>query len=159
MAQVHKLEVEAEIKSCPDKLFDVYKNKAYLMPQICPDKIHSIQVLESDGKSVGSVRLWTYVMGVSVIAKDRIGAVDEERRSITFEVVGGDVTNYFNNFKATLEVLISDDQNNNNHNYKVKWRLEYEKASEDVADPHSHLHFLLNISAQIDDYLFKNHTD
>lgn len=213
MAQLHKLELQTQITSPPEKFFDIYKNKTYLMPSISPDKLQSIQVLEGDGKSVGSVRLWTYVMGkvqtklgpifyflslfffrriwlhchawdsvnlctnstcatykltsdrqtenllsdqrkkhlkvsvsgIPVIAKDKIVAVDEENKSIAFELIGGEVTKYFKSFKATLEADVN----------KVKWSLEYEKASEDVPHPHSHLEFLVNMSREIDAYLLK----
>lgn len=63
MAQLHKLELQTLIISSPQKFFDVYHTKTSLMPSISPDKLQSIEVLEGDGKSVGSVRLWTYVMG------------------------------------------------------------------------------------------------
>lgn len=63
MAQLHKLELQTLIISSPRKFFDVYHSKTYLMPSMSPDKLQSIKVLQGDGKSVGSVRLWTYVMG------------------------------------------------------------------------------------------------
>lgn len=63
MAQIHKIEVQTQTRSSPDRVFDIYKNKSYLMPKISPDKLQSIEVIEGDGISVGSVRLWTYVMG------------------------------------------------------------------------------------------------
>lgn len=65
MAQLRRLHLETEIKCSPDKLFDVYKNKIGLLAKISPDKLRSIEVLEGDGKTVGSVRLWTYVLGKS----------------------------------------------------------------------------------------------
>ncbi|KAK4423444.1 MLP-like protein [Sesamum alatum] len=149
MAQLHKLQLQTQIRSSPDKIFDVYKNKTHLMPTISPDKLQSIQVLQGDGKSVGSVRLWTYVMGVAVIAKDKIVAVDEENKSITFELIGGEVTKYFNVFRATFEARSEGDMN------MVKWSVEYEKASEDVPHPHSHLEFLVNLSREVDAFLLK----
>ncbi|KAK6134139.1 hypothetical protein DH2020_032089 [Rehmannia glutinosa] len=147
MAQLHKLELQTQIRSSPFKIFDVYKNKTYLMPKISPDKLKTVEILEGDGKSVGSVRLWTYVMGIPVIAKDKIVAVDEEKKSITFELIGGEVTKYFKNFKATFEAIAQTDKN------MVKWTLEYEKASEDVPNLHSHLEFLVNMAMEIDAYL------
>ncbi|CAA0817173.1 Polyketide cyclase/dehydrase and lipid transport superfamily protein [Striga hermonthica] len=150
MAQLHKIELQTQIRSSPSKLFDVYKNKIYLMPKICPNKVEKVDVLEGDGKSLGSVRLWTYVMGVPVIAKDKIVAVDEEKRSITFELIDGEVTKYFNHFKATFVATTAKANMN-----LVKWILEYEKASEDVPNPSGHLEFLANMVMEIDAYLFK----
>ncbi|KAL0446771.1 UNVERIFIED_CONTAM: MLP-like protein [Sesamum latifolium] len=149
MAQLHKLQHKTQIRSSPDKIFDVYKNKTYLMPNISPDKLQSIQVLQGDGKSIGSVRLWTYVMGVPVVAKDKIVAVDEENKSITFELIGGEVTKYFNTFTATFQATGEGDRN------MVTWSVEYEKASDDVPHPHSHLEFLVNMSRDVDAFLLK----
>ncbi|XP_057777506.1 MLP-like protein 34 [Salvia miltiorrhiza] len=146
MAQLHKLELQTLITSSPHKFFDIYHNKTYLMPTICPDKLQSVQVLQGDGKNVGSVRLWTYVMGVPVIAKDKIVGVDEVNKSITFELIDGEVTKYYKRFVATLE---AEGVNT------VKWSLEYEKASEDVPHPHSHLQFLGAMATDIDAYLLK----
>lgn len=64
---------------------------------------------------------------------------------MTFELIGGEVTNYYKSFKATMEA-----QSN-----MVKWSLEYEKADESVPNPHSHLAFLLNQSKEVDAYLLK----
>lgn len=63
MAQLCKLELQTHIKSSPTIFYDIYSTKTSLQPKIVPGRIRSIQVLEGDGKSVGSVRLWTYVMG------------------------------------------------------------------------------------------------
>ncbi|KAI5676601.1 hypothetical protein M9H77_07551 [Catharanthus roseus] len=77
-----------------------------------------------------------------VIAKDRVDSVDEVNKRIAFELIGGEVTNYFKSFKATLEA-----SENGNANI-VKWTLEYEKANEDVPTPNSHLDFLLSVSKE-----------
>lgn len=63
MSQLCKLEAQTEIKSSPDKFYDIYKKKTYLQLKIVPGKIQSIQVLEGDGETAGSIRLWTYIMG------------------------------------------------------------------------------------------------
>ncbi|XP_057477458.1 MLP-like protein 423 isoform X2 [Actinidia eriantha] len=149
MAQLYRLEHQIEIKSSPDRFFDIYKNKTYLMPKISPDNIQSIQVLEGDGRSVGSVRMWTYILGSPVIAKDKIDAVDEENKSITFDLIGGEVTNYYKSFKATLQATSKDGTN------LAKWTLEYEKANENVPTPHSHIDFLATLGREIDSYLLK----
>ncbi|KAI5676602.1 hypothetical protein M9H77_07552 [Catharanthus roseus] len=66
MSQLCKLEAQTEIKSSPDKFYDIYKKKTYLQLKIVPGKIQSIQVLEGDGETAGSIRLWTYIMVVVV---------------------------------------------------------------------------------------------
>ncbi|KAI3433158.1 Bet_v_1 domain-containing protein [Psidium guajava] len=150
MAKVGKIEKQARIKSPPEKLFDIYKNKIDLMPKISPDKLRSIEVIEGDGKSVGSVRLWTYFLGDSVVAKDKIDAIDEVNKSITFDIISGEVTKYFSSYKATIQ-LVSEGQNNS-----VKWSVEYEKMNEQVPDPHPQLDFLITMAKEVDNYLVQN---
>ncbi|KAI4386487.1 hypothetical protein MLD38_004417 [Melastoma candidum] len=152
MARLHKLELQAEIKSPPDRVFDVYKNKIDLMPKISPQKLRSIQVLQGDGSSVGSVRLWTYFLGEPVEAKDRIDAIDERNMSITFDIIGGEVTKYFKSYKATIQLVLGEGGSKS----FVKWSVEYEKASEGVPDPHAQLDFLITMAKEVDAYLLRN---
>lgn len=58
-----KLEVEVEIKSEADKYWKNIRESHTLFPKICSDLYKSIEVLEGDGRSVGSVRLITYADG------------------------------------------------------------------------------------------------
>ena len=84
-----------------------------------------------------------------MIAKDKIVAIDEEKGSMTFDLIGGEVTNYYKSFKATITVEAQAKA----HTHLVKWSLEYEKADENVPTPHSHLAFLVNFSRDVDAFL------
>lgn len=57
MGSIGKLEVEIEVKSEADKLWDGIKDSTTLFPKAFPDLFNTIQLLEGDGKSIGSVRL------------------------------------------------------------------------------------------------------
>ena len=61
MAQIAKMQVEAEIKAGAETFYEVFRSKGYLLPKICPDMIKDIRVLEGDWGTVGSVKQWTYV--------------------------------------------------------------------------------------------------
>ncbi|KAL0326889.1 UNVERIFIED_CONTAM: hypothetical protein Sangu_1766900 [Sesamum angustifolium] len=102
-----------------------------------------------DDKRLLCVRNAYRVTGVAVVAKDKIVAVDEANKSITFELIGGEVTKYFNTFRATFQATVEGDRN------MLTWSVEYEKASEDVPHPHSHLEFLVNLSREVDAFLVK----
>ena len=67
MAQIAKMEAQVEIKSPSNKFYEVLSSKAHLLPKACPDKIKSIEVVEGDWKSVGSVKLWTYCIGKATL--------------------------------------------------------------------------------------------
>ncbi|KAK9106083.1 hypothetical protein Scep_022927 [Stephania cephalantha] len=71
----HVIDVESEI-SCPaDKMYDLLKNQLTQLPVIFPEIYKNAQVLEGDGKSLGSVRRWTYVIHHT---SDEILEVDEK---------------------------------------------------------------------------------
>lgn len=58
-----KLEVEVEVKSSADKFWGGIKESSDLFPKIFPDQFKSIEIVEGDGISVGSVRLIKYGEG------------------------------------------------------------------------------------------------
>lgn len=63
MASIGKLDVEVEVKSDADKFWGIIKDSVTILPKACPNDYQSIEVLEGDGKSIGSVRLITYGEG------------------------------------------------------------------------------------------------
>ena len=67
MAQIDKMETHVEKKSPANEFYEVFSSKAHLIPKACPDKIKSIEVVEGDWKSVGSVKLWTYCIGKATL--------------------------------------------------------------------------------------------
>lgn len=63
MASNGKLEVEVEVKAPADKFWETMRDSNTLFPKVFPDLYKSIEVLEGDGKSVGSIRLVTFADG------------------------------------------------------------------------------------------------
>lgn len=63
MAAIDKLDVEVEVKSHADKFWGLIRESVTVLPKAFPIDYKSIEVLEGDGKSVGSVRLVTYGEG------------------------------------------------------------------------------------------------
>lgn len=63
MAQIYKEQVEFEIKSQADKLFEAFTTKPYLIAKGCPKMVSSVELVEGDGKTIGSVYLWKYAIG------------------------------------------------------------------------------------------------
>lgn len=58
-----KMEVQTEVNSSADKLYNVFRHEAQLMPKIIPAKMKDVELLQGDWGTVGSVKLWTYVPG------------------------------------------------------------------------------------------------
>lgn len=96
-SSVQTLDVEVELKSPADKLWNAIRDSASLFPKAFPDQYKSIEVLEGDGKSAGSVRLINYADGNSFIHSLIIMCV-----YIYIHVVSSDVFILFLSFDLRL---------------------------------------------------------
>ena len=64
MALTGKLEAETEIKVSADKFFKIFRSQAHHIPNASSDKIHKIEVHEGDWESHGSIKHWSYTIGM-----------------------------------------------------------------------------------------------
>ncbi|XP_038892372.1 MLP-like protein 423 [Benincasa hispida] len=153
MASDGMLSVEVEVKSVADKFWNSMRDSTIIFPKAFPHDYKSIDVLEGDGKAVGSVRLITYSEGSPIVkeSKERIEAVDEEKRSVSYSVIEGDLLKYYKSFKGHITVSPKEDESGS----LVKWSCEFEKASEEVPDPHLIKDFVVKNFSELDDYVLK----
>lgn len=63
MGSSGKLEVDVEVKSPADKFWGFIRDSTILFPKALSHDYKSIEVLEGDGKAVGSIRHITYAEG------------------------------------------------------------------------------------------------
>ncbi|KAJ9135767.1 hypothetical protein P3X46_032910 [Hevea brasiliensis] len=150
MAQIEKLEVQTEIKSSAAKFYEILRSKAYLIPKICPDYVKDIQALQGDWDSVGSVRLWTYVAGNCETVKEKVESIDEQSRTITFNILEGEIMKHYKTYKPIVQVTTIGPGS------LAKWSIEYEKKNEDIPPPHKYMEFLANFNKAVDAYLLAN---
>ncbi|CDP20847.1 unnamed protein product [Coffea canephora] len=145
------LEAEIRIKFDPDEYFHTFAGKAHQLPSLCSDKMHGIDVHEGDWKTTGSVKLLTYAIDGKVeTVKERIG-VDEENRTITYEVLEGHILEQYKTYKAKFQVISKGDSN------FAKWGIEYENFSENERPPFHYLQWLVHAAKDVDASLLKAH--
>ena len=75
--------------------------------------------------------------------------VDEENKTVTMNVVEGDIVKYFKIFKCTIQVTVKDKGS------LVTWSVEYEKLNESGPAPDAYLNFAMGIVENVDAYLLK----
>ncbi|KAE8730093.1 hypothetical protein F3Y22_tig00003041pilonHSYRG00817 [Hibiscus syriacus] len=84
------------MKSSADKFFDVYKNKAYLIPKMSNQTVTDVKLLQGDWNSEGSFRLWHIaVAGKIEPVKEMMEKVDDTNRTIVYKLVEGDIMNAY----------------------------------------------------------------
>ncbi|KAK6922133.1 Bet v I/Major latex protein [Dillenia turbinata] len=144
------LGVEVEVKSNADKFWQGIRDSTTLFPKLFPDQYKSIEVLEGDGKSVGSIRLITYAGGALVQeSKEKIESVDETKKAVSYSVIEGDLLKYYKKFLGHIDVSPKGEGSS------VKWACEFEKASEEVPDPNVIKDFVVKNFKELDEFLLK----
>ncbi|KAL7000941.1 hypothetical protein U1Q18_002093 [Sarracenia purpurea var. burkii] len=124
MAQVYKEEIQREYNCPADKFFEIFSNQISLASNICPDKIKSMEVLQGDGASVGSiVRGECNFENSHHSGTHRVAALDKDNKSITIEVLDGDMTKHHKAIKITVHAIPKGNR------CLVNWSAEYEKIN------------------------------
>ncbi|KAK3442356.1 hypothetical protein EUGRSUZ_B02546 [Eucalyptus grandis] len=145
------LEAEVEVKSPADKFWVSMRDSTKLFPKIFPDQYKNIEVLEGDGKAPGSVRLFTYGEGSPLVkvSKEKIDGVDEADKVVTYSVIDGDLLKYYKNFNGSIKVIPKGDGS------LVKWSCGFEKASDEIPDPHVIKDFAIQNFKELDEFILK----
>lgn len=72
--------------------------------------------------------------------------MDEEKKTVSYSVIEGDLLKYYKSFKGHISVSPKGEGSS------VKWSCEYEKASEEIPDPHIIKDFVVKNFRELDDY-------
>ncbi|KAF9609574.1 hypothetical protein IFM89_017213 [Coptis chinensis] len=146
-----RLAFDMEAQSSADKLWGGIKETTTLFPKIFPEQIKSIEVLEGDGFSVGTIRLLKYAEGtpMTTFVKEKIEFVDIPNKTIVCRLVDGEITSLYKNIKAKIQVVPKGSGS------LVKWSAELEKLSNDVPDPIMIQDYAAKFISGLDAYLLK----
>jgi len=143
-----KVEADVEIKASPEKFHEILGGRPHHISNVCPDKIQGCALHEGDWGTEGSVIYWDYVHdGQAKVAKEKIEAIDETNKSITFKVIEGDLLKEYKSFKIFVQASPKGEGS------LVHWSMEYEKLKEDVPEPKTLLQFAVDMSKDIDGHL------
>ncbi|RZC72181.1 hypothetical protein C5167_035382 [Papaver somniferum] len=160
MSKIVGAQVETELKCSADKFYNLFRHNIMLLPTIFPQFYKSVKIVKGDGKSsVGNIREWQYVTpGASskvISVKEIVKSVDEDNRSITFSVLGGDLMTQYKTFDIIMTVTPKDVDNIEESGSKVKWWIQYEKRTEDVHSPDAHIQVAAAITKELGHYLLQ----
>ncbi|KAI3983625.1 hypothetical protein MKX01_000637 [Papaver californicum] len=159
MTQIVGAQVETELKCSADKFYNLFRHNMMHLTTIFPQFYKSVKILKGDGKSsVGSIREWQYVVPASsevMSVKEIVKSVDEDNRSITFSVLGGDLLTHYKSFDVTMTVTPKDVDNIKESGSKVKWWIQYEKRTEHVHSPDAHIGLVAVVTKELDHYLLQ----
>ncbi|MED6107761.1 hypothetical protein PIB30_017253 [Stylosanthes scabra] len=152
MAICGKISVEVAIKVEASKFFHILAKELHNIQNIC-ERVHGANLHEGDDwHHPDSVKHWTCLIdGKAITCKEKIEAIDEEKKSLSYKLFDGDVGLNYKVFKVNVQVT----ETNNNEGALVKWSVEYEKINEDVKTPYAYLEYYEKGTKEIDDHLLK----
>ncbi|KAJ8625396.1 hypothetical protein MRB53_033926 [Persea americana] len=82
---------------------------------------------------------------------DRVDSTDDEKMTIKYSVIDGDVIGGFcTKFQPTLQIIPKE------NGCLAEWAVDYEKANEEVADPHVVVEFIIEVLHALDEHVLKN---
>jgi hypothetical protein len=94
-----------------------------------------------------SCRSCETVDGEAKVAKEKIVAIDDTKKSITFKVIEGDLLKEYKSFEIVVQATPKGEGS------LVHWTMEYEKLKDDIPEPNSLLQFAIDLSKDIDAHL------
>ncbi|KAG8634754.1 MLP-like protein 28 [Manihot esculenta] len=145
-----KLEIHFWIDAPADQFHDVFSSRPYLIPNMSPHKILSVDLLEGEWGKEGAIICWKYFYGGSVqVAKQVIETIDNVNLLTVYKVIEGDVLKEYKSFKLTVQATPKGEGS------VVRWTLEYEKIHENIQDPYSLLEFIVQFSKDVSAHLVK----
>lgn len=84
------------------------------------------------------------------MCKEKVEVVDEEKKTVGYSIVEGDVLSFYKSFKAQLVVEPKEEGS------LVKWTCEFEKSKDDAPDPEIIFKaFAVKTFQDLDAYLIK----
>ena len=122
MSLIGKKSVQIEIKSCGDLFHELLGKKPHQVSNLAPNHVQGCDLHEGDWGSDESIIVWKYFHdGKNRVAK-QIVLVDEEKKTVTFDVIEGDLKELYKTFLITLHV------DKNGETNLVTWTFEIREA-------------------------------
>ncbi|CAK9318404.1 unnamed protein product [Citrullus colocynthis] len=100
------MESEVEIRASASKFHEIFHKRIHHISKISIDMIHGIDLHEGQWGKVGSIICWRYLLdGKAKSTKEIVEEVDEEKNSITFTVIEGELLEEYKGFKFKLQCI------------------------------------------------------
>ncbi|KAK9150116.1 hypothetical protein Syun_008425 [Stephania yunnanensis] len=116
------------------KAWEMYRDDN-IISKINPDMLACAEYIQGDGSpgSLRRFRLGPAVQGYVRESTEKIEKVDEAKRSVTYSVIGGDLTDMYRPYRVTFSF------HHRHHRHDAclaEWKAEYDPVSPATPPPH-----------------------
>ena len=153
MAPVGKVERKLEVQISADDYYNLFKSQVYKLAHISSDIVQKVELQEGcQWHTNGGVKSWNVIHeGKAISAKERM-EIDDASKSVTFNIIEGDMMKEFKSFKTTMQAVPKGD----GEGCIANWCIEYEKLNENVPAPISYLDTVEKLTRDIEAHLVSN---
>ncbi|XP_028767191.1 MLP-like protein 28 [Neltuma alba] len=144
---VSALEADVELQTSASKFLQIFSTKTYELATISPDIVQVLKLFLVMGHCRLLLRHQLHVRsdGMPQVAKDVVESINLIDLSAVFKVIEGDLLDVYDSFKFILKLTP-----NVLSGSVVHWTMEYEKRSDDTADPTSLMKEVIQLSKDVD---------
>ncbi|CAA2980502.1 kirola-like [Olea europaea subsp. europaea] len=147
MGLLGKLVAQIEFKAGGDVFHELFTHRPHHVSTTAPEKVHGCDLHQGEFGKEGSIICWKYTHdGKKRVAKQVVEAIDEEKKSITFKMLEGDLMELYKNFIIKIHIETKGDID------LVTWTLDYEMPNEDVPHPITLLAFFIDLTKAIESH-------
>ncbi|GAB4828760.1 hypothetical protein Ancab_040615 [Ancistrocladus abbreviatus] len=140
-----KLIAKFELRSSGDLFHEMFSRKPHQIKHVSPQHVQGCEVHKGQFGTPGSIIFWNYALdGKPCVAKEIVEAIDVENKTITFNVIEGDVTEEYKTFTITIDIKPEGDTN------LVKWTMDHEKLHEGIREPVKILALAIKVTKDIE---------
>nr|XP_004237497.1 MLP-like protein 34 [Solanum lycopersicum] len=139
-----KLIASMEVRCGGHLIHDMFHTNIHHIRNISPKLINHCEIHEGEIGKIGTVLSWKYIDdGKEKFLKEEIKHIDPQKKSITWEVIEGDVLELYNFFIITTS---------SEHQWTTV-TFEYEKKTENIPEPLSFLDYFVNVMKDMEGHL------
>ncbi|XP_071724930.1 MLP-like protein 328 [Rutidosis leptorrhynchoides] len=146
---LRRVEAEIDLKSPPQKLYNIWKKTPHRVPHMTPKNIQANEHHDGpwDDHGHGSHKTWNYTLqGKAEVFKERI-ELDDANLKARHVGLDGDVFKIYKSYAITFQYSPKGTGS------LGKITIEYEKLSDDVPDAINYLNFLVECNRDSDEHL------
>ncbi|XP_023736649.2 kirola [Lactuca sativa] len=135
------------IKSDGNVFYDILTYSPYNVCEICPDCMNGVDLEDGEWGVIGCVIVVSFIHdGKTHVVKEVLQTIDKEKKSVSYNVIGGDIMDAFKTFLITVDVDTSEEES------FVTLTFQYEKLDENLDAAESLMDFCVKVIADMENY-------
>ncbi|KAI3921743.1 hypothetical protein MKX01_005432 [Papaver californicum] len=115
MTQIVGAQVETELKCSADKFYNICRHNVMQLTTVFPGYFKSVKIIKGDGKGLGSIRQWQYVLPeteekIVTLYDKKIKNVDQTKKSIDKNKRTLKKSRFAIDFKDLILIILNNDK-------------------------------------------------